>query len=118
VDGNVGTGCAVYVYHSPPAAGVVIPDDLYEGSPVVTAARVRYDVSSGGYRFAAGALLDDDVGAEPYAIAMTCDADNPLDDETAVVDADGPVDKEDETIVFGAPQNVGVNAGQTVTVEL
>jgi hypothetical protein len=97
---TVETGCRVYVY---PGSNVT-PDDHYEGSAVVTAARVRFDGTSGAYRFAAGALVDDDAGAEPYTVALTCSLDDPL------------IDEANTTVVFGNPQNVGVNAGQTVTV--
>ena len=97
---TVDTGCAVYVY----AGSNVTPDDHYEGSPVVTAARVRFDQTTGAYRFAAGALIDDDAAAEPYTVALTCAIDDPLVDDT--------------TVVFGAPQNMDVNAGQTVTADV
>lgn len=69
------TGCAVYVY----AGHGATPVDFYDGSPVVTTARVRYDTVSGTYRYAAGALVDSDApGPEPYTVALTCDADDPL----------------------------------------
>ena len=96
---TIETGCAVYVY----AGSNVTPDDHYDGSPVVTAARVRFDGTTGVYRYAAGALIDDEAGAEPYTAALTCALDDPLVDDT--------------TVSFGTPQNVGVNAGQTVTVD-
>ena len=98
--GTVETGCAVYVY-----AGInATLADMTENGTLVTAARVRFDVTSGSYRFAAGALVDDEAGAEPYTVALTCnlDLDDPITPNAAVV--------------FGPPQNVDVNAGQTVTV--
>ena len=95
---TIETGCAAYVY----AGSNVTPDDHYDGSPVVTAARVRFDLTSNLYRFAAGALLDDEAGAEPYSVALTCALDDPL---------------VDETLGFSAAQNVDVNAGLTATVD-
>jgi len=101
---TIETGCAVYVY----AGADRIPDDHHDASPVVTAARVRFDVASTAYRFAAGALPDDEVGPEPYTVALTCSLDDPLVDQP-------PMDQPNP-VVFGAPQNVGVNAGATVLV--
>jgi hypothetical protein len=100
VGGTVETGCAVYVY-----AGNVPPVDVNDTDQTfVTAARVRYDLASGSYRFAAGALPDDEAGAEPYTIALTCMV---ADDDVVAANAG---------IVFGVPQYVGVNAGQTTLV--
>jgi hypothetical protein len=98
--GTVETGCAAYVY----AGNDVTPADHYDGSPVLVTARVRYDITSGSYRFAVGALPDDDVGAEPYTVALTCDSDDPL------------IDEDGATVAFTAAQNVGVTAGQAVEV--
>ena len=98
---TIETGCAVYVY----AGHDVTPDDHYEGSPVVSTARVRYDIVSGLYRYAAGALSGG-TAATPaqYTAALTCDADDPVMNATTEV-------------VFTAAQNANVVAGQTATID-
>ena len=104
---TIETGCAVYVY----AGAAATPVDLGDRAPnAVTAARVRFDVASTAYRFAAGALPDDEVGGpEWYTVALTCSLDDPAVDQPVM-------DQPDTAVVFGAPQNVGVDAGATVLV--
>ena len=98
---TVETGCAVYIY----AGHNFTPDDHYEGSLPVSTARVRYDIVSGLYRYAAGALSGG-TAATPaqYTVALTCDADDPVLNATTEV-------------VFTAAQNANVVAGQTTTID-
>ena len=97
---TIETGCAVYVY----AGEHVAPSDHYDGSPVVTTARVRYDISMGVYRYVAGALLGGTVTLPlQYTVALTCDADDPLSNDDIA------------TVAFVGERNVAVVAGQTVT---
>ena len=98
---NVETGCAVYIY----AGHNVTPDDHYDGSIVVSTARVRYDTVSGLYRYAAGALSGG-TAATPaqYTAALTCDSDDAELNATTEV-------------TLTAAQNANVVAGQTTTID-
>jgi hypothetical protein len=99
---TVETGCAVYVY----AEHGVTPDDHYDGSLVIAAARVRYSETLGQYRYSVGALPGGTVASpEPYTAALTCDLDDPLLDETAAV------------VVFAGAQDADVVTGQTGTID-
>ena len=99
---NVETGCAVYVY----AGHDVTPDDHYEGSPVVSTARVRYDSVSGQYRYAAGALSGGTAAIPAlYTAALTCDADDPA------------MNAMNMEVIFTAAQNANVVAGQTAKID-
>ena len=109
VGDGIETGCAAYVY----AGADAVPDDHHDASNVVTAARVRFDVTTNAYRFAAGALVDDVAGAKPYTLALTCSTDDAMTDDPQI---DDPGTTEDTPVLFGTPQNVGVNAGATTTI--
>ena len=93
------TGCAVYVYEGHGAA----VDDHHPNSTAVSSARVRFNEALGNYGYAAGALPGGTV-AQPalYTVALTCDADDPLLDETTEVR-------------FTLGQNASVVMGQTTT---
>jgi Domain of unknown function (DUF4382) len=94
------TGCAVYIYEGPG----MMPDDYYEGSSVLSTARVRYDTVSGLYRYAAGALPGGTaVAPVPYTAALTCDLDNP--------------ELDDDTVNFTPGQNANVVANQTTAID-
>ena len=111
VGASVESGCAVYVY----SGADMLLDDHHDESNVLTAARVRFDVTSNAYRFAAGALLDDVGGAKSYTVALTCSVDDPTDNQEISIGA--PIfDEDSDSVVFGTPQNVGVNAGTTTTI--
>jgi hypothetical protein len=98
---DLDTGCAVYIYEGHDTS----PEDHHDGSTVVSTARVRYELASGLYRYAAGALLGGTEGTpEPYTAALTCDSDDPL------------VDELDTEVVFTAGQNADVVAGQTAPI--
>lgn len=111
--GPIDTGCAVYVY----AGAGAVPDDHHDDvdSTVVTAARVRFDVTTGAYRFAAGALVDDVAGPKPYTVALTCSADDPMTDDPQI---DDTATELDTPVLFGMPHNVDVNAGATTTISI
>ena len=74
---------------------------------------MRFDVTTNAYRFAAGALVDDVAGAKPYTLALTCSTDDAMTDDPQI---DDPGTTEDTPVLFGTPQNVGVNAGATTTI--
>jgi hypothetical protein len=96
------TGCAVYAYANHDAA----LDDFYDGSLVIAAARVLYSVSLGQYRYAVGALPAGTTAAPtPYSVALTCDVDDPMVDDTSAV------------VTFTAGKNADVVIGQTTTVD-
>jgi len=96
------TGCAVYVY----ANHDTTPDDFYDGSPVIAAARVLYSESLGQYRYAVGALPGGTTAVPtPYSVALTCDVDDPTVDDTSAV------------VTFMAGKNADVVIGQTTTVD-
>lgn len=98
---DVDTGCAVYIY----AGHDTTPEDHYDGSTVISTARVRYDLASGLYGYAAGALFGGTEGApERYTAALTCDGDDPL------------VNELDTEVVFTEGQNADVVARQTETI--
>lgn len=98
---TIETGCAVYVY----AGHGTTPDDHYLDSPIVSTARVRYAETFGDYRYAAGALPGGTVAVpQPYTVALTCDADDPL------------VDDPSDVVVFTGAQDADVVTGQTATV--
>jgi hypothetical protein len=97
------TGCAVYIYEGHD----VTPDDYYylegppvEISPVVSTARIKFDLASGHYGYAAGALV-----SGPYTVAFTCSLDNP------------EVDDDEMTVVFSDTQNADVVAGQVTAID-
>jgi len=101
IDGTVANalvvdGCvpAIYLYTG---AGIV-PDDLGSATPPLASTAVNLDNATGAYRFRLGFVP---VGAS--TVAFTCAA----DDDTA---------EADEAIVFAAPLNATVTAGQTTTV--
>ena len=105
-DGStIETGCAAYIF---PGASVT-PDDYYDGSPVYSTARVRYDMttdpSAPSYRYAAGALP-----AGMYTVAITCSPDDPMTDNSNT--AGDP-----NAVVFTAGQDADVVAGQTAAVD-
>jgi hypothetical protein len=72
------TGCKVYVYEG---HGVVL-DDYHEADNVLTSAKVLYNSDSGFYEYVA-AFLPTDSTAEPtpYTVALTCDIDDPENDQ-------------------------------------
>jgi hypothetical protein len=101
IDGTVANalvvdGCvpAVYLY----TGASIVPDDLGSATPPLASTAVNLDTATGDYRFRLGFVP---VGAS--TVAFTCAA----DDDTAEVD---------EAIVFAAPLNATVTAGQTTTV--
>jgi len=99
---TIETGCAVYAF----AGNDATPDDYYDGSPVVAAARVRYSQTLGDYRYAIGALPGGTAALpKQYTVALTCDADDPL------------VNDDVNTVAFGAAQNADVVTRQTTTVD-
>jgi Domain of unknown function (DUF4382) len=100
--GDVDTGCAVYIY----AGHDVTPDDYYyEGSTVVSTARVKYVETSGFYSYAAGGLLGGtEAMPAPYSVALTCDMDDPLTDDMGT------------DVGFTAAQNAEVIAGQVESI--
>jgi hypothetical protein len=106
-DGNtdVDTGCSVYVYPD----GTLAADD-YDmedpAAPVITSSRVRYNLDTGEYVYAAGALEAGD-----YGLAVTCDMDDPEVDEmvSELPDTGGEV-------VFTSVQGATVVAGQRTTL--
>lgn len=94
---TIETGCRVYVY----AGHDAVPDDHYDGSPVVSIARVRYVESTGAYRYAAGSLPGGtEATPDPYTVALTCDPDDPM---------------ANEGLTFTGVQNADVVAGQVDT---
>jgi hypothetical protein len=96
-----GDRCAVYVCEPRRA-----PDDFNDGSLVIAAARVLYSVSLGQYRYAVGALPAGTTAAPtPYSVALTCDVDDPMVDDTSAV------------VTFTAGTNADVVIGQTTTVD-
>jgi hypothetical protein len=101
IDGTVANalvvdGCvpAVYLYTG---AGIV-PDDLGSLTPPLASTAVNLDTATGNFRFRLGFVP---VGVS--TVAFTCAA----DDDAADVD---------DAIVFAAPLNATVVAGQTATV--
>jgi hypothetical protein len=99
---TVETGCAVYVY----ANHDTVPDDSYDGSPVVAVARVRYDTSLGQYRYTLSALPGGTAALPtPYTVALTCGIDDPTINDSNVF------------VPFYGAQNADVLAGQTTTVD-
>jgi hypothetical protein len=96
------TGCAVYVY----ANHNTTPDDFYDGSPVTAAARVLYSEAVGRYRYAVGALPGGTTALPtPYSVALTCDVDDPMVDDTTAA------------VKFTAGKNADLVIGQTTTVD-
>jgi hypothetical protein len=82
--GDVDTGCAVYVF----AADAEIDDFHYTGSTVISTATVRYngEPEPDDYSYAAGALAGGEAGMpESYQVVLTCDQDDPLDDDDGTV---------------------------------
>jgi hypothetical protein len=99
---TVETGCSVYAY----AAHDTVPDDIYDGSPVVATAPVRYDVSLGQYRYAIGALPGGTAALPtPYTVALTCGIDDPT------------INDSDVFVPFYGAQNADVLAGETTIVD-
>jgi len=99
---TVETGCSVYAY----AVHGTVPDDIYDGSPVVATAPVRYDVSLGQYRYAIGALPGGTAALPtPYTVALTCGLDDPT------------INDSDVFVPFYGAQNADVLAGQTTIVD-
>ena len=97
---TIETGCAAYVYDRDDAI-----DDHHEASTVVSSARVRYSEALGHYGYAAGALPGGTVAVpQPYTVALTCDADDPLLDATTEV-------------AFTLGHDADVVRGRTTTVD-
>ena len=90
-------GCvpAVYLY----TGADVVPDDIGSATPPLATTAVNLDNTTGAYRFRLGF-----VPTGTHTVAFTCGADD-----------DGA--ESDDAIVFSAPQNVDILAGQTTTVE-
>jgi hypothetical protein len=102
VGGTLETGCVVYAYDGHD----VTPDDHYDGSPVVAAARVLYSETTGEYHYAIGALPGGTESTPaPYTVALTCGADDPLVDEDASI------------VALTGTQNVDVVIGQTASAD-
>jgi hypothetical protein len=100
---DVDTGCAVYVYDG--TSDNVEPTELSADSVEVSTAPVRYILSTGLYRYAAGVLPGGTEAAPmPYTVALTCDSDTP----------ENPV-AEPEVVDFTSEQDVPVIAGQIAT---
>ncbi len=100
---DVDTGCAVYVYDGNGA----MPAELSAESTEVSTASVRYILSTGLYRYAAGVLPGGTEAAPmPYTVALTCDLDTP---ENLVA--------EPEVVGFTGEQDVPVIAGQIATAD-
>jgi hypothetical protein len=99
--GDTDTNCAIYVFPGDMSA----PDDFhYGGSHVVSTAHVRYTTENAmfDYAYAAGALPVADNGAPlSYRVALTCDDDDPLEDDMI------------DMVEFTGLQSVEVTAGQT-----
>jgi len=90
-------GCAPAAYLF--TGSSVVPDDVASATPPLATTAVNLDDATGNYVFKLAF-----VPAGPYTVAFTCSA----DDDAADVD---------DTIVFAAPVNATVTAGQTTTVE-
>jgi hypothetical protein len=99
--GDTDTNCAAYVF---PDDGSDPDDFHYDGSNVVATAPVRYTTANAifAYAYAAGALPVADNG-DPlnYRVALTCDDDDPLDDDMI------------DMVELTGLQQVEVTAGQT-----
>ena len=95
--GLIVEGCvpAVYLY----TGADVVPDDIGSATPPLATTAVNLDNTTGAYRFRLGF-----VPTGTHTVAFTCGADD-----------DGA--ESDDAIVFSAPQNVDILAGQTTTVE-
>jgi hypothetical protein len=103
--GDTDTNCAVYVFPDDSTD----PDDFhYSGSNVVSTAHVRYTTDNAmfDYAYAAGALPVADNG-DPlnYRVALTCNDDDPLDDDMV------------DLVEFTDLQQVTVTAGQSATAD-
>ena len=95
---DIDTGCAAYAY----SGYNTTPDDYYEGSPVINTASVKYDTAMGVYRYAMGGLVGGTASTpEQYTIAVTCDADDPTNNDS---------------LTFTAGMNADVVAGETSTI--
>jgi len=102
------TGCAVYVYEG----DVTSPEDYFylvgppvEISPVISTARVKFDLGTGSYRYAAGALVGGSSATPTrYTVALTCSPDDPA------------VDEDEMTVVFTQPQAADVVAGMVTEI--
>jgi hypothetical protein len=98
---DLDTGCAAYIY----AGHDITPDDYFEGSPVFATAAVRYNEGTGLYRYAAGGIPGGtDASPLPYTVALSCDSDDPLFDDS------------ETDVSFTAGQNANVVAGQTTSI--
>jgi hypothetical protein len=83
-----------------------LDDFHYGGSHVVSTAHVRHTTENAmfNYAYAAGALpVADNGGPLNYRVALTCDDDDPLEDDMI------------DTVEFTGLQQVEVTAGQTAT---
>jgi len=108
------TGCRVYVY----AGHDITPDDIHDGTNVLTTAKILYDPGTMTYRYVAAYLpTDSNADPTPYTVALTCDADDPEVDQnndpgslngTDVIFNDGTTE--------GVGQNADVSTNQTTAI--
>jgi len=108
------TGCKVYVY----ADHGTTPDDYHDADNVLTSAKVLYD-SSSMFTYVAAYLYTDSANEPtPYTVALTCDTDDPEEDQN-----NDPSNPTENDVIFTdgvseeAGQNADVYTGKTTVVD-
>ena len=105
------TGCSVYAY----AGSDVTPDDYHLTDTVLTSTKVVYDADRANHKYTLAYLqTDSDNDPTPFTVALTCDVDDPDEDQN-----NDPSDLKGMDVIFtdgnveGVGQNANVSADKT-----